>query len=223
MSSLPLPLSLSLSLFVSMSLCLRISLSLRGFAKGWFPKGWFWRMFPFTKTKDECTFRCSPARRTGKRAHSLKPPFCETALTFPLDLCVSFSLSLSLSLSFSLRVLRSSLAFDRTAKSSVSPCSSFPYFFLWFNLSIAFFFCLFGLSIFFLLSCLYIQTSIVCVCAKWRIFRLVCVFLCFSCQMACRNGEHPGDHNHQDFPKVLRYKWEAYCNTDGRRIAIQMG
>ena len=25
------------------------------------------------------------------------------------------------------------------------------------------------------------------------------------------------------FPKVLRYKWEAYCNTNGRRTAIQMG
>ena len=25
------------------------------------------------------------------------------------------------------------------------------------------------------------------------------------------------------FPKVLRYEWEAYCNTNGRRIAIQMG
>ena len=37
-------------------------------------------------------------------------------------------------------------------------------------------------------------------------------------------GEHPGDHNHQDFPKstaiqmggVLQYKWEAYCDTNGR-------
>ena len=37
-------------------------------------------------------------------------------------------------------------------------------------------------------------------------------------------GEHSGDHNHQDFPKstaiqmggVLRYKWEAYCDTNGR-------
>ena len=25
------------------------------------------------------------------------------------------------------------------------------------------------------------------------------------------------------FPNVLRYKWEVYCNTNGRRIAIQMG
>ena len=24
-------------------------------------------------------------------------------------------------------------------------------------------------------------------------------------------------------PKVLRYKWEAYCNTNGGRTAIQMG
>ena len=38
------------------------------------------------------------------------------------------------------------------------------------------------------------------------------------------NGEHPGDHHHQDFPKstaiqmgdVLQYKWEAYCDTNGR-------
>ena len=37
-------------------------------------------------------------------------------------------------------------------------------------------------------------------------------------------GEHPGDHNHQDFPRitairmggVLQYKWEAYGNTNGR-------
>ena len=37
-------------------------------------------------------------------------------------------------------------------------------------------------------------------------------------------GEHPNDHNHQDFPKstaiqvggVLQYKWEAYCDTNGR-------
>ena len=36
--------------------------------------------------------------------------------------------------------------------------------------------------------------------------------------------EHPGDHNHQDFPRstaiqmgdVLQYKWEAYCDTNGR-------
>ena len=25
------------------------------------------------------------------------------------------------------------------------------------------------------------------------------------------------------FSKALRYKWEAYCNTNGRRTAIQMG
>ena len=39
-----------------------------------------------------------------------------------------------------------------------------------------------------------------------------------------RSGEHPGGHNHQDFPKstaiqmqgVLQYKWEAYCDTNGR-------
>ena len=41
---------------------------------------------------------------------------------------------------------------------------------------------------------------------------------------SCYNEEQSGDHNHQDFPKstaiqmggVLRYKWEAYCDTNGR-------
>ena len=41
---------------------------------------------------------------------------------------------------------------------------------------------------------------------------------------APRYGEHPVDHIHQDFPKstamrmgdVLQYKWEAYCDTNGR-------
>ena len=37
-------------------------------------------------------------------------------------------------------------------------------------------------------------------------------------------GEHSGDHNHQDFLKmVLRCRWEAYCNSKGRRAAIQVG
>ena len=39
--------------------------------KGGFPKGWFWRMFPGTKT--------------GTRVHSPKPPFYETALLSPSD------------------------------------------------------------------------------------------------------------------------------------------
>ena len=41
-------------------------------------------------------------------------------------------------------------------------------------------------------------------------------------------GEPPGDHNHQDFLKsiavqmggVLRYKWEAYCDADGRSTEV---
>ena len=36
-------------------------------------------------------------------------------------------------------------------------------------------------------------------------------------------GEQSDDHDHQDFQKILRYKWEAYCNTNRRRTAIQMG
>ena len=42
------------------------------------------------------------------------------------------------------------------------------------------------------------------------------------------HGEHPGDHNHQDIPKsiaiqmrgVLRYKWEACCDTNGQSTEI---
>ena len=38
------------------------------------------------------------------------------------------------------------------------------------------------------------------------------------------DGKHPGDHNHQDFLKstamqmggVSQYKWETYCDTNGR-------
>ena len=30
----------------------------RGFAKGWFPKGWFWRMFPGTKKRNKGAFGC---------------------------------------------------------------------------------------------------------------------------------------------------------------------
>ena len=68
--------------------------SFQGFTKGWFPKGWFWRMFPSTKNRNEGTFGCSPGTRnrnegtfvcspvpkTATRAHSPKPPFFETAL-----------------------------------------------------------------------------------------------------------------------------------------------
>ena len=71
----------------------------QGFTKGWFPKGWFWRMFPGTKNRNEGTFGCSPvpktrtrvhspyspAPKTGTRVHSPKPPFYETTLLFPLE------------------------------------------------------------------------------------------------------------------------------------------
>ena len=66
----------------------------RGFAKGWFPKGWFWQMFPGTKTgtrvhsdvprhqkPDEGTFGCSlvPKPERGyirQNRPFTKPPFC---------------------------------------------------------------------------------------------------------------------------------------------------
>ena len=41
-----------------------------GFAKGWFPKGWFWPMFPGTKNRNEGTFGCSPVPQNGTKVHS---------------------------------------------------------------------------------------------------------------------------------------------------------
>ena len=49
------------------------------FANGWFPKRWFWRMFPGTKNRNEGTCGCSPVPKAGTRAHSPKSPFYETA------------------------------------------------------------------------------------------------------------------------------------------------
>ena len=45
--------------------------SFRGFAKGWFPKGWFWRMFPRNENRNEGTFA--------------KTTLLETALLSPSD------------------------------------------------------------------------------------------------------------------------------------------
>ena len=45
--------------------------SYRGFAKGWFPKGWFWRMFPRNENRNEGTFA--------------KTTLLETALLSPND------------------------------------------------------------------------------------------------------------------------------------------
>ena len=36
-------------------------------------------------------------------------------------------------------------------------------------------------------------------------------------------GNIPVTTTNKIFPKVLRYKWEPYCNTNGRRTGIQMG
>ena len=65
-----------------------------GLTKGWFPKGWFWRMFPRNENpergyirmqQNEGAFGCSPGTKTGTRAHSPKQPFYETALLSPSD------------------------------------------------------------------------------------------------------------------------------------------
>ena len=42
--------------------------SVRGFAKGWFPKGWFWRMFPYNKNRNEGTKHGMTVPKTGTRA-----------------------------------------------------------------------------------------------------------------------------------------------------------
>ena len=37
-----------------------------------------------------------------------------------------------------------------------------------------------------------------------------------------KNGEHPGDPNHQNiFPKSIAIQWEAYCDTNGRSSGAQ--
>ena len=70
-----------------------------GFARGWFPKGWFWRMFPGPQNKNEGTKNgtthlqawnegtkngTTDPKKTGTRARSPKPPFYKNALLFPL-------------------------------------------------------------------------------------------------------------------------------------------
>ena len=79
-------------------ICMTYTSHFRGFAKGWFPKEWFWRMFPGTTNGNEGTFGrslalgCSLVPKTGARVHSdvpryqtperghirPKPPFYET-------------------------------------------------------------------------------------------------------------------------------------------------
>ena len=46
---------------------------LQGLTKGWFPKGWFWRMFPQNEKQNEGTFGCSPGTKTGTRVRSHVP------------------------------------------------------------------------------------------------------------------------------------------------------
>ena len=51
--------------------CRDTGMDVRGFAKGWFPKGWFWRMFPRNENRNEGTFA--------------KTTLLETALLSPND------------------------------------------------------------------------------------------------------------------------------------------
>ena len=70
-----------------------------GFAKGWFPKGRFWRMFhstqkpeqgyirmfPGTKNRNKGAFGCSPAPKPERGHIRQNHPFTKPALLFPLD------------------------------------------------------------------------------------------------------------------------------------------
>ena len=76
----------------------------QGFAKGWFPKGWFWQICPYTEILPkglclQCVCVCalpwqkksydfwhSWTPKAGTRVHSPKPSFYKTALLFPLEL-----------------------------------------------------------------------------------------------------------------------------------------
>ena len=42
--------------------------------KGWFPKGWFWQIFPRNENRNEGTFGCSAGTKTGTRVRSHVPP-----------------------------------------------------------------------------------------------------------------------------------------------------
>ena len=69
----------TLALSVPFSLSLLIPLErrptmFRRNLKGWFPKGWFWRMFPRNENRNEGTFACSPGQKTGTRVCSHVPP-----------------------------------------------------------------------------------------------------------------------------------------------------
>ena len=46
----------------------------RRFTKGWFPKGWFWWMFPRNENRNEGMFALSPGTKTSTRVHSHVPP-----------------------------------------------------------------------------------------------------------------------------------------------------
>ena len=85
-------------------------------AKGWFPKGWFWRLFPRNENRNEGTFGCSPGtknRNEGTCACSpperkpergyirqnhpfTKPPCCLPVILFMKERRSSFELELKI-------------------------------------------------------------------------------------------------------------------------------
>ena len=65
----------------------RLAPSIRGLTKGWFSKGWFWRMFPRNETgtrvhsdvpPERGYVRMFPQNENRNEVHSPKPPFYET-------------------------------------------------------------------------------------------------------------------------------------------------
>ena len=73
--------------------------SVGGSQKGWFPKGWFWQMFPGTKNEtrvhsdvpryqkpERGYIRMFPGTKNRNEATFVKPANYETALLFPLEI-----------------------------------------------------------------------------------------------------------------------------------------
>ena len=59
--------------------------------------------------------------------------------------------------------------------------------------------------------------------SKVQMLTLVLGVGVFSLLPKFSSQKRSGDPNPQYFTKVLPYKWGAYCRTNGRRTAVQMG
>ena len=59
--------------------------TIRGFAQGWFRKGWCWRMFPCTKNRNEGTFGCFPSTKNRNEGTFGCSPVPHTRTRLHLD------------------------------------------------------------------------------------------------------------------------------------------